>query len=152
LGPEFKLFDNFAHRRAVGIDVEPEIFPDVFWIIQKLFEIVLRSIVKAVAAGLFQNTVRVLQLPFILLMFFENIRLCFFKRAIQPAQDREGQDNILIFGALKIIAQKIGDAPDKINDMLMIDRVHRLDQLFILKTQITGLGNNNVVYWNAFSI
>src|SRR5258708_22997157 len=42
------------------------------------------------------------------------------EHTIEPAQDGERQDHVLVFAALEGIADQIRDAPDKTDDLAMI--------------------------------
>ena len=100
------------------LDVGAQIGGDVVRSIQQPREIQLRQVVERAAGDPFEDPANhALGAASQRGLLLENRRLRLSQKAIEPAQHRQGQDDLAVFVPLIGAAEQVADAPDEIREL-----------------------------------
>jgi hypothetical protein len=118
---EVELLQHLAHVRAEAGDVVPEVGGDVRRVGEELLEVVAGGVVEGEARDLPELRVEVLELLALQLgLLAEDLLLGVGEYAIETAQDRERQDDVLVLAALEGVADEVCDTPKEADDFAMV--------------------------------
>ncbi len=108
---EVELVQHVAHVGAEAVDVVAQVGRQVRRVAEQALEVIERGVVEGVAGGPAQHRVEVIQLILVQRVGFEHLALRGLEHAVEAAQHRERQDDVLILAALERVANEIRDAP-----------------------------------------
>ncbi len=101
---EIKLFQHVAHLLAEPGDVVAQIRSEIRRVGEQLLKVVARGVVEGEARGFAQLRVQVLEPPVEPGVCFQDALFRRRKHAIEPAEDRQWKNDVLIFPSTKRIA------------------------------------------------
>jgi hypothetical protein len=113
LGVELKALEDIADGRREGLNVRAEVFADVVLVAHELFHVERGRVVEVLAGFAEEEGFGVDARLLSESEFDEDSRLGRFEHTIQAAEDREGEDDLSIFGLFVVPPQQIGDGPDE---------------------------------------
>ncbi len=114
---EVELFEDFAHVGAEAGDVVVQVGGEVGRVGEQTVEGVERRVVEGEAGGAAQLRIEILELALELSVDLKDMLLGGLEHAIKAAQDREGQDDVLVLAALEGVADEVCDAPEEVGDL-----------------------------------
>ena len=124
---EIEPLQHLAHVWAEAGDVAAEVGRDVRRIAEEASEVVLRRVVKGEAGRAPQLLIRILKpLGLQVSLLAEYLLLGRLEHAVEPPENREREDDVLILASFERVADKIGDAPDKADDFAMVQSISTL--------------------------
>jgi hypothetical protein len=122
---ELELRDDVLSPLVESADVAAEVLADVRRVVQQRLERELGHVVEAVLGDLVQHEIDVLQAALLqLLVPLEHPLLGRLQHRVQPAEDRERQDDLPVLGLLVVAPEKVGHRPDERD--LLLEVVHGL--------------------------
>jgi len=110
-----ELLEHLAHVGAEASDIVAEVSGQVRGVRQQLLEVVARCIVEGEARGPAKLGLQVLELPLVLGLGIEDLRLRGGQHTVEPPQFRKRQDYILVLAPLEGVADQIHHAPQEAN-------------------------------------
>ena len=115
---EVELLEHLAHVRAEAGDVVAQVGGEVGRVGEELVEVVAGGVVEREAGRLAELRVEVLELLALeLRLALEHLLLGGGEHAVEPPQDRERQDDVLVLAALERVADEVRDAPEEADDL-----------------------------------
>jgi hypothetical protein len=118
LSLELELRDHVPGSRVEPEDVAAEVLADVRRVVEQLGERERRGVVETVPGDLVEHAVDVLQAALEVFVALENLCLGGLQDRVQPAKDRQREDDLAVLGLLVVPAEKVGDRPDE-GDLLL---------------------------------
>jgi len=118
---EVELFEHLPHVRAEASNVIPKVRGDVGGVGEEFVEIVARRVVEGETGSSPELGVQILQpltLQFRLPFEYPVFRVGQY--TVEPPQNGEGQDDVLVFSALEGIANQVRNTPEKTDDLAMV--------------------------------
>ncbi len=117
---EVEALEDVPGRGGEALEVGVQVLPDVVLVAQKLAEVERTRVVEALTGLAQQEGVGVQAGAGFGLVLGQHRGLRGFEHAVQPAKDREGQDDAAVLGLLVVAAQQVGDGPDEGRERLVI--------------------------------
>ena len=109
---EVEPLDNLAHIFTEAGDVVAQIGGDIGSVGDQLVEIVERGVVEGETGGDAELPVEVLQPPVLELRLpRQHLLLGSGQHAVEPAQHRQRQNDVLVLAAPESVANQVGDTP-----------------------------------------
>jgi hypothetical protein len=118
---EVELLQNLAHVHAEAGDVVAEVGRQVRRIGEEFLEVVPGGVVEGESRCLAELGVEVLQpLATKLGLSLEHLLLGGGEHAVEPPQDREGKNHVLVLAAFEGVADEVRHAPEEADDLAMV--------------------------------
>ena len=117
---EVELLQHLAHVRAEPGDVVPQVRREVRRVGEELLEVVPRRVVEGEPRRLAKLAPRILELALELGLGLQDLDLGRGQHAVEPAENGERQDDVLVLAALEGVAHEVGDAPEEADDLAVV--------------------------------
>ena len=117
---EVEFLQHLAHVGAEPGDVLAQVLCDVGGVGEELPEVVAGGVVEGESGSAPELRVEVLDLALVSGLDLQHLPLGGSQHAIEPAQDGERQDHILVLAALEGVADQVRYAPDEADDLAVV--------------------------------
>ena len=123
---EVEPFHHAPHVVAESGDVVPQIAGKPGGIREQPVEVVLRCVVEGESGSSAKLPVQLLEAALAQLRLpSQHPLLGRREHAVEAAQHRQGQDDVLVLAALEAVADEVRDPPDEADDLAVVHRVTR---------------------------
>ena len=117
---EVEPLDDLPHLIAEPDDVVAQVRGQLRRVGEEAFEVVPGGVVEGESRGLLQLRVHVLQAqPLQLGLPREHLLLRRREHAVEPPEDGQGEDHVLVLPPLEAVANQVRDIPDEADDLRM---------------------------------
>ena len=113
---EPKVLQHVDHVRAESRDVVTQVLGQVRVVAEQLFEVVERGVVEGESGRAAELLVGVVELAFVLGVSVPHGLARGREHAVEPTQDGEREDHVLVMAALEGVADEVRDGPDEGDD------------------------------------